>query len=207
MADLHLRHEAPAHCCPYCLKPVGYIGRGLSLLFGAKIHKCDFLNVDTEAERFRQRIEAAEDDMVRIHHEKVDTREKLRAAEKDRDNLFSANRELHRRAQKAEGKLQRMEEAHRIACRHAFTKSIDYHLYAHILLNCNQSLFPKLVSDGSILPDPALDIRNKALEEAAQVAERLGSHLVRGESGPEYVGGNLDVAAAIRSLSVAKEPE
>jgi hypothetical protein len=49
--------------------------------------------------------------------------------------------------------------------------------------------------------------RREALEEAAKVAERLGSHLVRGESGPEYVGGNLDVAAAIRSLSVAKEPD
>lgn len=46
-----------------------------------------------------------------------------------------------------------------------------------------------------------------ALEEAAQIAESLGRHLVRGESGPEYVGGNLDVAAAIRSLAKAKEAD
>ncbi|MEZ2220711.1 hypothetical protein [Rhizobium sp. RCC_161_2] len=52
-----------------------------------------------------------------------------------------------------------------------------------------------------------VECRSAALEEAAKIAERLGSHLVRGETGPEYVGGNLDVAAAIRSLAKAKEAD
>ncbi|MFJ6322320.1 MULTISPECIES: hypothetical protein [unclassified Rhizobium] len=84
MTDLQLRHPAPDHCCRYCLKPIGYLGRGLSRLFGAKIHNCDFLNVDTEANRLRLRVEAAEDDAVRIHHEKVDLLKRL----------FEANRAL-----------------------------------------------------------------------------------------------------------------
>jgi len=50
-------------------------------------------------------------------------------------------------------------------------------------------------------------VREEALEEAAKIAEHLGSHLIRGERGPEYVGGNLDVAAAIRALAKAKEAE
>ncbi|OCJ12519.1 hypothetical protein A6U86_05710 [Rhizobium sp. AC27/96] len=50
-------------------------------------------------------------------------------------------------------------------------------------------------------------IRCETIEEAAKVAERLGSPLVRGESGPEYVNGNCDIAAAIRSLAKAKEAD
>lgn len=54
----------------------------------------------------------------------------------------SAN--MHRRAQKAEGKLMRMEAAHADACEYAFRTHIDYTLYGSLLLNMNQSLFPKL---------------------------------------------------------------
>jgi len=82
VTDLQLRYPAPGHCCQYCLKPVGYIGRGLSRLFGARIHKCDFLNVDTEANRLRVRIDSVESDVVRIHHEKVDLLERLFEADR-----------------------------------------------------------------------------------------------------------------------------
>ena len=119
-----------------------------------------------------------------------------RIEELERQNAVvrEASQNLHRRAQTAEGKLRRMEAAHEEACRIAFTKSIDYHLYGSILLNCNKSLFPKLVNKGEIVPDGAAFIRNQALEEAARVAETL----------PSNTGMYLDrrdIAKAIRSLS------
>lgn len=39
-----------------------------------------FLNMDTEAESLRQRVESAEDDVARIHHEKIDILENLRVS-------------------------------------------------------------------------------------------------------------------------------
>jgi hypothetical protein len=81
-SDITLKHEVPGHLCPYCLKPVGYLGRFFSWLFGAGIHKCDFLNVDAEANRLRERLENAEDDVLRLHQEKMDLWERAFAAEK-----------------------------------------------------------------------------------------------------------------------------
>ncbi len=31
----------PAWCCPYCGKPVGYLGRALAKVFGTSFHGCD----------------------------------------------------------------------------------------------------------------------------------------------------------------------
>lgn len=59
----------------------------------------------------------------------------------------------------------------------------------------------------ALCDEMAKEARLQAFEEAAKIAERLGRHLVRGETGPEYVGGNLDVATAIRSLAKAKEAD
>jgi hypothetical protein len=51
--------------------------------------------------------------------------------------------EMHRRAQKAEGVLMKMQDAHKETAKFSFKKLIDYHLYGSILLNCYPSLFPK----------------------------------------------------------------
>lgn len=51
--------------------------------------------------------------------------------------------EMHRRAQKAEGELMRMKQAHAEAARHSFKTHIDYYTYGFMLLNCNKTLFPK----------------------------------------------------------------
>lgn len=75
--------------CPYCLKPVGYVGRFYAWLFGAGIHQCDFLNVDTEANRIRERVASAEADIVRLVQEKMDMWERAFAAE---DALIVARR-------------------------------------------------------------------------------------------------------------------
>lgn len=32
----------PAWCCPYCGKPVGYLGRAWAWIVGVGIHGCDF---------------------------------------------------------------------------------------------------------------------------------------------------------------------
>lgn len=45
MSEIPLKRNVPNYCCPYCTKPVGYLGRGLAWLFGTKIHRCDFSNV------------------------------------------------------------------------------------------------------------------------------------------------------------------
>lgn len=114
-----------------------------------------------------------------------------------------ASQNLHRRAQIAEGKLQRMEAAHEEACHIAFTKSIDYYLYAFILLNCNESLFPKLVNKGAVVPDSAAFIRNKALEEAAKIADDHAKSQCSG-MGSETEAmrlGARSIASAIRALS------
>ena len=60
---------------------------------------------------------------------------------------------MHRRAQKAEGKLMRMEAAHADACEYAFRNNIDYAMYGSLLLNMNQSLFPKLPATPTYAPN------------------------------------------------------
>lgn len=40
-----LKIKPHSYECPYCLKPVGYIGNKLALLFGTQIHNCNFKNV------------------------------------------------------------------------------------------------------------------------------------------------------------------
>lgn len=38
--------KTPAYWqCPYCLKPVGLLGRGLAWFFGTRFHGCDFHNL------------------------------------------------------------------------------------------------------------------------------------------------------------------
>lgn len=81
MTDLPLRAKAPSHCCPYCLKPVGYLGNFFASIVGTGLHRCDFLNVVTEAEQIRQRVEGAENDVNRLHQEKVMLLHKFTAAE------------------------------------------------------------------------------------------------------------------------------
>lgn len=34
--------DVPEWCCPYCGKPVGYLGRFWAWLVGVGIHDCDF---------------------------------------------------------------------------------------------------------------------------------------------------------------------
>jgi hypothetical protein len=41
------KQRLSSDCCPYCNKPVGYIGRALAWVFGTRIHGCDFSNTDT----------------------------------------------------------------------------------------------------------------------------------------------------------------
>ena len=48
-SGLPLVHEPSGSQCPYCLAPVGYLGRFLAWIFGTQIHQCDFSNVDDEA--------------------------------------------------------------------------------------------------------------------------------------------------------------
>lgn len=45
IGGLPIRDDMPAHYCPFCKKPVGYVGRVLAWFFGTKIHGCDFTNV------------------------------------------------------------------------------------------------------------------------------------------------------------------
>lgn len=45
MSNPQLKRQPPCHCCPYCLKPVGYLGRLFAWLFGTKIHYCTSSNV------------------------------------------------------------------------------------------------------------------------------------------------------------------
>lgn len=42
---MKLKHNHPGYCCPYCLKPVGYVGRFFAWFFGTRFHNCDFSNV------------------------------------------------------------------------------------------------------------------------------------------------------------------
>ena len=46
-----LKKEPAGFQCPYCLRPVGYLGRAAAHVFGTGIHGCDFLNVDIDAMR------------------------------------------------------------------------------------------------------------------------------------------------------------
>lgn len=121
--------------------------------------------------------------------------DRIEELERQLAEVREASQNLHRRAQTAEGKLQRMETAHEEACRIAFTKTIDYHLYASILLNCNKSLFPKLVNKGAVVPDGAALIRNQALEEAAKIADDWLS------CDPVEKTKFHDIAATIRALA------
>lgn len=43
---LHHKHQVPGWCCPYCAKPVCYIGVFAARLVGAALHDCDFSNVE-----------------------------------------------------------------------------------------------------------------------------------------------------------------
>jgi len=45
MSNLPLEREYPSHCCPYCGKEVGWVGRALAVVFGTRFHGCDFSNV------------------------------------------------------------------------------------------------------------------------------------------------------------------
>lgn len=55
--------------------------------------------------------------------------------------------DMHRRAQKAEGELQRMKAAHAYVMDGVIktSKYINYFQYGFMLLNCYSSLFPKNV--------------------------------------------------------------
>ncbi len=53
MAKLPLKYRVPPHCCPYCRKEVGYLGRIFAWLFGTQFHGCDFSNVSRPWERNR----------------------------------------------------------------------------------------------------------------------------------------------------------
>lgn len=44
-AQIRLKEPVPAHCCPYCKKEVGYLGRALAWLLGTSFHGCDQSNV------------------------------------------------------------------------------------------------------------------------------------------------------------------
>ncbi len=44
---LPLVRAMPGWRCPYCGKPVGYMGNWLAVLFGARFHGCTFSNVRT----------------------------------------------------------------------------------------------------------------------------------------------------------------
>lgn len=37
--------EYPKYCCPYCGKPVGYLGRAIAWLVGTSWHDCDNSNI------------------------------------------------------------------------------------------------------------------------------------------------------------------
>jgi hypothetical protein len=132
--------------------------------------------------------------------------DRIEELERQLGEAREANRQLHRRVQTAEGKLQRMEAAHEDACRIAFTKSIDYHLYASVLLNCNQGLFPKLVNKGGVVSDAATVVRNQALEEAAIKIDGLRDVLSRSDGEILHARAFIkdllrDLSAAIRALS------
>lgn len=70
------------------------------------------------------------------------------------DAWKQACHDMHRRAQKAEGELMRMKQAHAEAARHAFKTHIDYYTYGFMLLNCNKTLFPKKGFTGGACGQP-----------------------------------------------------
>lgn len=41
---MRFARQYPGWCCPYCGKPVGYVGRALAWFFGTRIHDCDGSN-------------------------------------------------------------------------------------------------------------------------------------------------------------------
>lgn len=43
---MKFKKKQPSWCCKYCGEAVGWIGRVMGLLFGVRIHGCDFSNVD-----------------------------------------------------------------------------------------------------------------------------------------------------------------
>lgn len=137
----------------------------------------------------------------------IEAADRIEELERQLAEAREASQNLHRRAQAAEGRLQRMEAAHEEACRIAFTKSIDYHLYASILLNCNRGLFPKLVNKGAVVTDGAAFIRNQALEEAAKVIEEGFDRGIKRKSDTcahgkfEWEDCESCAASAIRALS------
>ena len=45
LLKLEFKIKYPNYACPYCGRLVGYVGRILALIFGARIHKCDYNNV------------------------------------------------------------------------------------------------------------------------------------------------------------------
>lgn len=44
-ANLRLKEPTYPWQCPYCRKPVGYVGRAFAWLLGAQFHGCNFSNV------------------------------------------------------------------------------------------------------------------------------------------------------------------
>lgn len=42
---VRLISEPEGYECPYCLSPVGYVGRLIAWLVGEKFHDCDYRNV------------------------------------------------------------------------------------------------------------------------------------------------------------------
>ena len=63
--QIELKEQVPAHCCPYCKKEVGYLGRALAWLFGTSFHGCDFSNVE-EHRRDSVRFEKEDGEIVPI---------------------------------------------------------------------------------------------------------------------------------------------
>lgn len=50
LSNVGFKTLAPSHCCPYCTKPVGHLGRFWAAWLGVWIHGCDFSNVDLPAD-------------------------------------------------------------------------------------------------------------------------------------------------------------
>lgn len=49
---LPLTLKPKLHQCPWCLRPVGLLGRGFAAVLGTGIHSCDFSNVMSPREAF-----------------------------------------------------------------------------------------------------------------------------------------------------------
>jgi hypothetical protein len=64
--QIELKEQVPAHCCPYCKKEVGYLGRAIAWLLGTRFHGCDFSNVK-EQHRDSVRFEKEDGEIAPIN--------------------------------------------------------------------------------------------------------------------------------------------